>query len=81
MTGDSKMLTIGSLFGGGNGDYTYGTKTTGEGESATITYVAKVGEKEVASSATELKAPELSKTYLEIKAVSPMSMAVETMPR
>ena len=67
VTGDSKMLTIGSLFGGGNGDYTYGTKTTGEGESATITYVAKVGEKEVASSATELKAPELSKTYLEIK--------------
>lgn len=67
VTGDSKMLAIGSLFGGGNGDYTYGTKTTGEGESATTTYIAKVGETEVAESATELKAPELSKTYLEIK--------------
>ena len=67
VTGDSKMLVIGSLFGGGNGDYTYGTKTTGEGESATTTYIAKVGETEVAESATELKAPELSKTYLELK--------------
>ena len=67
VTGDSKMIAIGSLFGGGNGDYTYGSKTTGDGESATTTYTATVGDNEVASSTTELKAPELSKAYIEVQ--------------
>ena len=73
VTGDSKMLVIGSLFGGGNGDYTYrplGTQIGGTEEdpelSTTHDALDNTGTV-IASSSTELKAPELSKTYLEIK--------------
>ena len=67
VTGDSKMLVIGSLFGGGNGDYKYESTTT-EGDDPVTTYYAKdiKDNTEVAQSTTELKSPELSNTYLEV---------------
>ena len=67
VTAEKNLVVIGGLFGGGNGDYTYGSRTTGEGAEAVTTYFAKKGTEVVATSTKEeLKAPELSKTYLEV---------------
>ena len=73
---DNQKIYIGQLFGGGNGDYNYSHSTQEvpsdpedpEGATTTITtYTATTQSGEqVASSPTELTAPELAKTYLEI---------------
>ena len=58
----AKQIYIGQLFGGGDGEYTYGSRTEG---SKTV-YFAKEGNVEVATSKTELTPPELDKTFLDI---------------
>ena len=71
VTGDSKMLVVGTLFGGGNGDYVYKEKSgetevdiqDGEGNYIVRDAAGTV----VAKSKSPFSAPELSKTYLEIK--------------
>ena len=62
-----KLLVIGSLFGGGNGDYTYSSTTTGEGTEAVTTYSITNGSTVVATSGSAFNKPELSTTYLELK--------------
>ena len=72
VTADKYLIIIGSLFGGGNGDYTYGQEstTTGEGNEAVTTYGDYFAKKDgvvVATSSTEkLEAPELPQVYLEV---------------
>ena len=65
-TADKYLIVIGSLFGGGNGDYTYGSRTTGTGTE----YYAKKkadDDDDVATSTTvALRAPVLPKAYLEV---------------
>ena len=58
----AQKIYIGQLFGGGNGEYTYGSRTEG---SNTVHY-AKEGNVEVATSSTELSAPNLGKTFVDI---------------
>jgi hypothetical protein len=78
MTADEHMMVIGSLFGGGNGDYYYGTpESTTDTETGvtTYTYTIKELKKDGTGGATiatksitdQNILPELSKTYLEIK--------------
>ena len=65
---DANMLVVASIFGGGNGDYTYNTVTTGEGDETVTTYeVRDAGNNLLLSSPDPFPLPELSKTYLEIK--------------
>lgn len=72
VTADKYLIIIGSLFGGGNGDYTYGQEstTTGEGNEAVTTYGDYFAKKDgvvVATNSTEkLEAPELPQVYLEV---------------
>jgi len=60
---ETQKTYIGQLFGGGDGEYTYGSRTEG---SKTV-YFAKEGNVEVATSKTELTPPELDKTFLDIR--------------
>ena len=64
-TVEDKAIIIGSLFGGGNGDYFY----RNEGDSHEI-YLSesdyKAGGAPIASNTTGFSQPELGKTYLEI---------------
>ena len=66
----NKKIYIGQLFGGGDGEYTYGSKevTTGEGDEAVTktVYYAKEDGVEVATSSSELTPPVLGKTFLDI---------------
>ena len=60
-------VVIGSLFGGGNGEFTY---TNDDGTPLMDNegnYIAKEGDKTVAVSETPLFAPDIDKTYLELK--------------
>ncbi len=59
---DAKKIYIGQLFGGGDGEYVYGSRTEG---SQTV-YFAKEDGVEVATSSHELKAPNLGKTFVDI---------------
>ena len=59
---DAKKIYIGQLFGGGDGEYTYGSRTEG---NKTV-YFAKENGVEVATSSTELTVPDLGKTFLDI---------------
>ena len=66
MTADSKMLVIGSMFGGGNGEYFY----RNEGDTHEIYLTEddyKAGKDPIASNATGFTRPELGKTYLELR--------------
>ena len=67
---DAKKIYIGQLFGGGDGEYEYGSKevTTGEGDEAVTqtVYYAKEDDVEVATSNTELTVPVLGKTFVDI---------------
>jgi hypothetical protein len=64
----NKPIYIGQLFGGGDGEYTYGSRpgTTAEGAEGTTVYYAKEGKEEVATSKTPLSVPVLGKTFLDI---------------
>ncbi len=59
---DAQKIYIGQLFGGGNGEYVYGSKIV---DDKTI-YFAKEDDVEVATSNSALTVPNLDKTYLEI---------------
>ena len=67
---DAQKIYIGQLFGGGDGEYIYGSKqvTTGEGDEAVTktVYFAKEDGEEVATSSHELTPPVLGKTFLDI---------------
>ena len=67
---DAQKIYIGQLFGGGDGEYIYGSKqvTTGEGDEAVTktVYYAKEDGVEVATSSHELTPPVLGKTFLDI---------------
>ena len=72
--GNGKIVIIGSLYGGGNGDYTYsqpGDKIGEDGEGHDIVSTEhRILDKNgtvLASSATGFTRPELEKTYLELK--------------
>ena len=58
----NKSIYIGQLFGGGDGEYEYGSETEG---SNTVYYAIENGVK-VATSKTELTPPVLGKTFLDI---------------
>ena len=59
---NAPKIYIGQLFGGGDGDYTYGSHSTAEGTE----YYAQKGDDIVATSKTALAAPELGKTFVDI---------------
>ena len=77
LTVDDKMVIIGSLFGGGNGDYYYGTPTSTTNDKGVTTYTYTIqelnrdgtgGDTIATKSITDQQIlPVLSKTYLEIK--------------
>ena len=62
VAGDNKPIYIGQLFGGGNGEYEYGSR----GEGSDTEYFAIEDGVEVATSKTELTPPILGKTFLDI---------------
>ena len=70
IAGDNKPIYIGQLFGGGDGEYEYGSRqeTTGEGDEAVTTtvYYAKENNEIVATSNTPLSVPDLGKTFVDI---------------
>ena len=59
---DNQKIYIGQLFGGGDGEYVYGSRTEG---SQTV-YYAKENNVEVATSNHELTPPHIGKTFLDI---------------
>ena len=59
---DAQKIYIGQLFGGGDGEYVYGSRTEG---SQTV-YYAKENNVEVATSNHELTPPHIGKTFLDI---------------
>ena len=59
---DNQKIYIGQLFGGGDGEYVYGSRTDG---SQTV-YYAKENNVEVATSNHELTPPHIGKTFLDI---------------
>lgn len=59
---DAQKIYIGQLFGGGDGEYEYGSRT----EDDKTVYYAKVDGVEVATSNHKLTPPELGKTFLDI---------------
>jgi hypothetical protein len=59
-------IVIGSIYGGGNGDFTY-TDENGNPLRDGDNYIAKEGDEIVAVSKTPLFVPEIDKTYLELK--------------
>ena len=68
VSADKMMVVVGTLYGGGNGDYTY----KGADEEDLIdndgNYIVRDGEgNTVATSKTAFNKPELAKTYLELK--------------
>ena len=59
---DNKPIYIGQLFGGGDGEYTYGSRT----EGTNTVYYAEEDGVEVATSSTPLTVPDLGKTFVDI---------------
>ena len=59
---DAQKIYIGQLFGGGDGEYEYGSRT----EGSNTVYYAKENNIEVATSSKELKVPDLGKTFVDI---------------
>ncbi|MCR5850786.1 MAG: hypothetical protein K6G92_08760, partial [Bacteroidaceae bacterium] len=62
---DTHCILVGSVYGGGNGDYTY-TDASGNPLMEGGKYIAKSGNEIIATSTTPFTAPTLTKTYLEI---------------
>ena len=60
-------IVIGSLYGGGNGDFTYVDDSGNPLRDDAGNYVVKEGETVVGSSKTPLNIPNIAKTYLELK--------------
>ena len=63
---DAQKIYIGQLFGGGDGEYEYGSRIEGTTEDSKTVYFAKEAGVEVATSSTELSAPNLGKTFVDI---------------
>ncbi len=63
---DAQKIYIGQLFGGGDGEYEYGSRTEGTTEDSKTVYFAKEAGVEVATSSTPLTAPNLGKTFVDI---------------
>ncbi|MBO7590528.1 MAG: hypothetical protein J6T05_02925 [Prevotella sp.] len=59
---DAQKIYIGQLFGGGDGEYVYGSRT----EGSNTVYYAKEDGVEVATSSRELTPPHIGKTFLDI---------------
>ena len=59
---DAQKIYIGQLFGGGDGEYEYGSRT----EGSNTVYYAKENNIEVATSTTPLIVPDLGKTFVDI---------------
>ena len=59
---DAQKIYIGQLFGGGDGEYEYGSRT----EGSNTVYYAKENNIEVATSSTPLTVPDLGKTFVDI---------------
>ena len=59
---DAQKIYIGQLFGGGDGEYEYGSRT----EDSNTVYYAKENNIEVATSTTPLTVPDLGKTFVDI---------------
>ena len=59
---DAQKIYIGQLFGGGDGEYEYGSRT----EGSNTVYYAKEDGVEVATSSRELTPPHIGKTFLDI---------------
>ena len=68
VTADKTMLVVGSLYGGGNGDYTYKDENGDDLKDGDGNYIVKddAGQT-VATSKTPFTKPELAKTWLELK--------------
>ena len=62
---DAQKIYIGQLFGGGDGEYEYGSRE-GTTEDPQTVYFAKEAGVEVATSSTPLTAPNLGKTFVDI---------------
>ena len=60
---DAQKIYIGQLFGGGDGEYEYGSRT----EDDKTVYFAKEDGVEVATSSHELSPPNIGKTFLDIQ--------------
>ena len=60
-------VVIGSLYGGGNGDFTYVDDSGNPLTDGAGNYIVKEGDEIVGSSATPLTIPNIAKTYLELK--------------
>ena len=68
MTADKTMLVVGSLYGGGNGDYVYKDANGNDLKDDAGNYIVKdSGGNIVATSESPFNKPELAKTYLELK--------------
>ena len=63
-TDDAKKIYIGQLFGGGNGNYTYGSETDGND----VIHILKDAETgaEILRTQLDIHQPDLGKTYLEL---------------
>ena len=59
---DAQKIYIGQLFGGGDGEYEYSSRT----EGSNTVYYAKENNIEVATSTTPFKVPDLGKTFVDI---------------
>ncbi len=60
-------IVIGSIYGGGNGDFTYTDENGIPLRDDKGNYIAKEGDEIIAVSSTPLNVPEIDKTYLELK--------------
>ena len=63
---DTHCILVGSLYGGGNGDYTYTDASGNPLRDGDNNYIVKSGNEVVATSTEPFSAPTLAKTYLEI---------------
>jgi hypothetical protein len=68
VSADKYMLVVGSLYGGGNGDYVYKDASGNDLTDNDGNYIVRDGDgNTVATSTTAFNKPELPKTYLELK--------------
>ena len=63
---DANCILVGSIYGGGNGNYTYTDASGNPLQDSEGNYIAKSGNDTIATSATAFSAPTIAKTYLEI---------------
>ena len=63
---DANCILVGSIYGGGNGDYTYTDANGDPLQDSNGKYIAKSGDEVIATSSEPFSAPTIKKTYLEI---------------